>query len=457
MRNQSVYRQSLEQNSQRDLMTSNKLSIRGLAGLFGIVLMLIGGTAAHAQQRLHMVVGEVKVLSTGAVDRVAVGNGGMISTSILKNGQMIVLGEKAGTTDLHIWREDGAELRYRVTVTPEDTGQQYTDLRQLLGGIPGVSVRRVGDTTVLEGQVAPEYQAVIDAIAKQYSGVLNLTRVTAMSTEGRMVYMDVKITEFNTNRLDNLGINWSNPIAGPQAGLSVFSTRSGSGGFVYPGSPFEGPLETTDLTAVTRPLGYFGIATEITSRLNFLVNSGDALVLAQPRLSARSGGKAEFLAGGEVPLPITNADGQTTVEFKKFGILLNIAPTADAFGNVQAAIETEVSTIDNSIAVNGIPGFRTRNAKADVSLKAGQTLVISGLVNREMSKDVNRLAGLSDLPILGALFRSNTFRNNKSELVIFVTPHIYDADSELNRAALARSQEMAREFLENSEMDLILD
>jgi pilus assembly protein CpaC len=197
--------------------------------------------------------------------------------------------------------------------------------------------------------------------------------------------------------------------------------------------------------------GFFGIATEIISSINLARNSGDAIILAEPSLSARSGGEAEFLSGGEIPLPVTSNDGQASVEFKEFGIKLRIKPTADDAGNIIAEVETELSTVDPSLSVGGIPGFRTRKASTDASLKNGQTLVISGLVNRELSDNTTGFAFLSKIPVLGALFRSKDFRNNKSELVIFVTPYIYDELSDINLKAIERSNRMRSEFLENIE------
>ena len=183
------------------------------------------------------------------------------------------------------------------------------------------------------------------------------------------------------------------------------------------------------------------LETEITSRINFLVNSGHALILAEPRLSAVSGGQAEFLAGGEVPLPTTGSLGQSNVEFKEFGISMKISPVVDSNNRIRASVETEISAVDNSVAVDGIPGFLTRRTSTEVSMNAGETLVISGLLDKQSSKDTEKLAGLGDLPIFGTFFRNNNVNEVDRELVIFVTPTVYDADSELNQAYLRRRQE----------------
>ena len=117
---------------------------------------------------------------------------------------------------------------------------------------------------------------------------------------------------------------------------------------------------------------------------------------------------------------------------------MHIKPEVDKDNNIRANVSTEVSAVDNSVAIDGIPGFLTRKTSADVSMRSGETLVISGLINQQASKDISRLKYLSDIPILGELFKSKTFRDNKSELVIFVTPTVFDSESDLNKAELER-------------------
>ena len=164
------------------------------------------------------------------------------------------------------------------------------------------------------------------------------------------------------------------------------------------------------------------------------------MILAEPRLAVRSGGEAKFLAGGEFPISISNING-TTIEFKEFGIKLDVKPEVDKKNNIRADVTTEVSAIDNSVAVDNVPGLLTRRTETQVSMKSEETLVISGLINQELSKDVQRLKFLGDIPILGALFRSKSFRDRKSELVIFITPKVFDADSDLNKANIKAAEE----------------
>ncbi|WP_297526566.1 type II and III secretion system protein family protein [Thiohalobacter sp.] len=472
---------------------------RSLLGIL-LVLFMAWALQAQADSLLRLYVGDMQVLPLGEIKRVAVGNGGVLSTSILEDGQLLVLAEKEGETEMRVWLTDGSERVYKISIAKQDTLQASSEARSALRNLPGVTLRRVGNNIVVEGKVDGDGKALIEkinatyklidltvqndriplkeilanipgiqvrevgkfsvvegqadeptaklieSVIKNFPNVVNLVRTDLVKPE-RMVYMKVQITEFNTSRLENLGIAWETSFPGPAAGVAVDFTRKGDLSALA-GSVLSG---VTSQTAATSAIGYFGLATQISSTINLAISNGDALLLASPTLSAASGGKAEFLSGGEVPVPVPGPDLTTTIEYKQFGIILNIEPTADDKGNVRAKVETEVSSIDQSTAVDNTPGFRTRRTSAEVSLKQGQTLVISGLVNREVAEDVSKLAGLGDLPILGALFRSSNFRNGHSDLVIFITPYVYDADSPVNRAQLERADQLRARFLKNIE------
>ena len=472
--------------------------------------LLLACAPAGAGEVITMYGGEIKILRLDPINRVAVAKSGVVSYTLLKNGQLLLLAENAGQTDVHLWFKDDRETVLTIEVTDEYIARDGRALREVLKEIEGVKIREIGDQIMVSGAVHPDVSPMIKTLTEKAPGVINLTEnldvvlrkllefsnikdievsvidkfivlrgdlapadveplkkitekfgdVLNLTTSGslpqdKMVLMNVKITEFSKNKLQNLGIDWDNPIAGPSAAFAYDGAANDV--FRVPATTpaFEGGLPLD----VHSPMGFFGIATEISSRINFLVNSGDALILAEPRLSTRSGGKATFLAGGEVPLPTTGSLGQSNVEFKEFGISLTVEPVVDHNGNILATVSTELSAIDSSVAVDGIPGFITRKTGTDVSMRAGETLVISGLLNQETSKDINKLKFLGDIPVLGALFRSTNFRNRNTELVIFLTPTVYDAGSEVNQAYVRRRQEQLDTWAERiDEKDLeILD
>ncbi len=460
------------------------------------ILILVAGAAANANQNIAMYVGEIKLMRLDPIERVAVGQSAILSTSLLQNGQLLLLGEGEGSTNVHVWFENGTEIQYTVAISKENQHNTAKTINELLKGIPGVEAEVIGDQVMLRGDVPPEYEPVVSTVLSKFPNVIDVTskianivrellsevdgvEVTTVGThvvlrgdihqydipiiekiagkytevmdltistgvpDDRMIFINIKITEFNKSKLTNLGINWDNPIAGPSAALAVDVVANDTFRPLATTPAFAGGLPL-DLTG--SPLGYFGIATEISSRINFLINSGDALILAEPRLSTRSGGTATFLAGGEVPLPTTGALGQSNVEFKEFGISMSISPIVDSHDRISATISTEISAIDNSVAVDGIPGFLTRKTQTDISMNAGETLVISGLLDQQVSKDIDKLAGFGDIPILGVFFRNKNIRNVERELVIFVTPTVFDADSEINQAFLRRREESIQKF-----------
>jgi pilus assembly protein CpaC len=440
-----------------------KLKIR--SGLLAPLLLLVLGAgpsvwsddfkaeAKGAGNLLNLYIGETETINFGIIKRVAVGQGSIISTSILDGGQLLILAEAEGETEMTVWLEAGLTFEYKIIVNKNDINRLREEVSDLLRALPAISNRIVGNRIIIEGSVDLQGKTIVQQVAALYSdSVVDMTEQAQVGSQ-KMIYMNVQITEFNTNKLKALGINWQNSFNGPTAGyaneplavnrageVSVFSNSINEAGLVS-------PLGLS--TLLDQDFGFFGIATKIASTINLARNNGDAIILAEPSLSARSGGEANFLSGGEVPLPVVGPDGQSSIEFKEFGIKLRIKPQADDLGNIIAEVETELSTVDPSLAVNGIPGFRTRKVSTDASLKHGQTLVISGLINKEVSANTTGLAFFSDIPILGALFRSQDFRNQKSELVIFVTPYIFDEASEINKKAIQRGIDLRGEFLSN--------
>ena len=461
-----------------------------------LVALLLSGAALADTYRMY--VGDMKVLRLGHITRVAVGNGKLLSTSILDNGNLLVLAEKEGDTELKVWA-DGGETTHKLYITKLDSSRTSSEVAQSLRNLPGITTRCVGQNTIVEGSVSEQTAKLIEKVAAKYSDIINLTvqstigeiaqvlenvpgvkvrrvgkyavlegavdkvgkavieaakssfpdlldlaRESALRPEP-MVYMKVQITEFSTNALENLGIDWTTSFNGPSLGFAKDVNQDGDPAASVLAN--KSPLSGLTASNASSAIGYFGIATLITSAINLAVSNGDALNLAQPTLSARSGGKAKFLSGGQIPIPVPGPDKTTIIEFKDYGILLKVEPKAGVTGNVIAKVETEVSTVDNSVTVNGVPGFKTRNTTTEVSLKDGQTLVISGLVNHEIGKDITKFKWLGDLPILGQLFRSTNFRNKRSDLVIFITPHIVDPKNRLNKAALTRAKAMRQRFL----------
>ena len=365
--------------------------------LFGVVMvfcMFVG--SAHAEKytgKLSMFVGELKVLEGIDVDRVAIGNGKLLKVKILPRSQVLLIAEGAGSTSLYLWDKNGNETDLNIFIGKDD---------------PVARVRKE-----------------------------------------KMIYMDVKIIEFRKSALNNLGIDWQKSIDGPVAAAAGDFQHS----TLFRGTSTN-PIFSNLPNRVNPFQSYFGIATEITSRINLLASNGDAFILAEPKLSCRNGGKAKFLAGGEIPIPVRGANGEITVVYKDFGIKLNIFPVADDNGVIEAKILTEVSQVDQSVDVLGVPGFLTRRTETEMNLMENETIVISGLLSGSQSKDISKLPGVGDIPILGHLFKSTEFRNDRSELVIFVTPRIINSDSELNTGQIEKTMKQRERRLKDMDKRL---
>lgn len=163
---------------------------------------------------------------------------------------------------------------------------------------------------------------------------------------------------------------------------------------------------------------------------HFLEQKGLARVLANPSLLCRSGKESEFLAGGEIPIKILSFKTQDVI-WKKYGVLLKLKPVADHSGRMSLGIETEISSIDSSQTVDGVPGFFTNRVKSHFDLSEPRTIALSGLIKSDQGRSSEGLLGLSRIPVLGGLFSSRDFRENRTELVILVRPEIVKAHEEV--------------------------
>jgi pilus assembly protein CpaC len=171
------------------------------------------------------------------------------------------------------------------------------------------------------------------------------------------------------------------------------------------------------------------------------VQNGQAYILANPRLVTRSGGTATFLAGGEVPIPVSAGFGAVSVTYKNYGVKLKIQPDVDHQGNILATVDTAISQINPALTVQGYPAFLTRKTDSVVNVHSGQTIVLSGLIHATGANSINKLPWLGDIPILGTLFRDTQFQHNQSELVIFVTPEVINPNSPANRAMIRQGRQ----------------
>lgn len=400
------------------------------------------------EQELVMFVGEIKSIPATKVQRVAIGNGGLVSTRFIDPGQMLLIAEAPGDTSLILWDPQGDTQRYIVRIGAKDTEFAYRAAREVLGDMPSVKVIPMGTNIALTGSASPTQMLRINTLVQRYPQLLSLVKELDVEFK-KMIYMKVQIMEVKKNLSQQLGIAWNSSMTGPTFGVAGNLASTNAAGAAA--ANFNAPLNVGGLR------GYLGIASTLQSIINVAKANGDITTLAEPELSARSGGVANFLAGGQIPIQTAGALGTANVTYKDYGIKLSIRPAADDNGNVIAQVKTEMSQLDSSTAINGVPGFLTRTAETEFNVRSGQTMVISGLVNREMQNDVSRIPGLGDLPIIGRLFRSDSFRNGRTDLVIAVTPIVVDATSSVNQERIEKSLDMRERFERNLSKKDILD
>lgn len=371
-------------------------------------------------RHLTLVIGHAHVLRQPTIKRIAVGDGKVIQATALDNRQVLVLPEKEGQSTLHLWPAKGPLTTYLITVVSSEAARSLGAIRAMLGNGSNVQANLVGETVLIEGHALSAGQlARVQAIEKRFPHAVNL--VAGASAE-RMIAMDVHMIEIKKSALQKVGIRWSNGAQGPAFGIL---------GDLYRSNALSDPTLASELGIPARgrvnPFATaLSIGTSVTSVLDYLVRSGDAVILAEPRLSCRSGGSARFVAGGELPIPQSSGLGAMSVTFKEYGVRFEFSPVAGLDGMIAAKIATEVSAIDFDVKVQDVPGLVKRRAETEVNLQENQTLVIAGLLAEEASGGVDKVAGLADLPMLGKLFRSRDYRSQKTDLVVFVTPRFVD-------------------------------
>jgi pilus assembly protein CpaC len=394
---------------------------------------------------LYLYKGEVKVIPVqGKVKRVAVGNGDVINASVVDH-QLLLLAQQPGDTSLVVWTDAGIVLRTKLSVSAQDRSATLSRLQHSLGFVENLRIDADGNRFVVRGKVHPEQKDLVKTALDGMPDVVDLVEADDGAQLKKTVHFKMDILEISKTAERNLGIAWDQQINGPQASVAGNAIRTGR----YRPFPDTGTasFDNAPSSAGGSASGAFlGIATSIFSKINLLVNDGDAYILASPELNSRSGGKATFLSGGEVPIPVSAGFGAQDVIYKEYGIRLEIAPTVDARNVITTDLLTEISQIDPTVQVQGYPAFLTRRTTSQLSVRPGETLALSGLISADAATAVDKMPLLGDIPVLGHLFKSTDFRNNKSDLVVLVTPYIVDVDSEKNAELTTRGSDIQADY-----------
>jgi len=384
-----------------------------------------------------------------------------------------IQGKKIGTTNVSVFDQD----KKLVSVLDLDVTLDIQNIRSKIRSgtdSPGILVSASNEQIVLSGEARNSMDAeravsIAKSLVTMADGkevdepgkyVVNAMRVAA----SQQVMLRVRFIEVSRQAERDIGVNWFGSNASGTRGINTGRGGEGGGllgpvtqagrtiqgnlaGIPTPGAPPSStvpgglPLFQTLATfagstlAAPFGVGLFNLArggTSIDVLITALEEKGLARKLAEPDLVALSGDKASFLAGGEYPVPSVQSSSGTapviTTNYKKFGVQLNFTPTVLANGIINLSLEPEVSELDyaNATVISGyvVPGLSVRNAKTVIELRDGQSFAIAGLLQSNNLRDVSQVPWLGSVPILGALFRSSSYNQKETDLVVIVTPHL---------------------------------
>lgn len=338
-----------------------------------LAVLLALAPAARAEQ-IRLEVGEARVLTMpGVVTRIVMSRDGIVDASMLADNEVQLVGHAQGSTTLTLFTGN-SEQGVSHTVT-------------------------VGESVEARGTV-PESRD--------------------------MVAVEVRFVAMSASTLKQLGIHFGVFGSATQGAITGPSTVS-----EYSLLPLS--LKTALPLANAFNLFLSNTGANVTAVISALSGAGLAQMLAEPTLVARSGHTAEFMAGGEVPIPVPQAGsaaGAITIEYRQYGVKLSISPTVLPDRRIALTVSPEVSEIDTSnvLSIQGytVPAFRKRSTSTTIELSSGQSFVLAGLLYSSATVSEQKFPWLGDLPVIGALFRSNRNQRERQELVVIATPHILD-------------------------------
>lgn len=412
--------------------------------LIAIVMLLCGlvaNTAASAQsaqvgkvitpapKAIELALGHGQLLSLPrAANSVFVGDSMVADVSVRSPRLVYVFAKAIGETTIYaIDDRDQLVIGQRINVAPNL--DRVRELFRKLRPNSNVEIMSVGNHYVLSGtvetpEIADEFvQIAQGALAppftpgKGFDRIINRITVAAPN----QVNIRVKIAEVSRDINKRIGFNWeligqatSNWALGFAVGSDIVRE---AGAFVFPSDGQDRVVSSFSNSSVA-----------VDTVLDLMDDEGLITILAEPNLTAMSGETASFLAGGEFPIPVAQDEDKTTIQFKQFGVSLAFTPTILSRNRINLKIRPEVSQLNSagSIQANGfnIPSLTTRRADTTVELGSGQSFAIAGLLQNTTNQNLSDVPGIKEIPVLGALFRSDAFRRQESELMIVVTPYI---------------------------------
>ncbi len=464
----------------------------GVVAAFVIVLFAAHGAGAKGPVTLAVRTGQSIVVQTPGLTRVAVGDAKIAGVVPIGTSEIVVNGKISGQTTLFVWTsserrdyviavtEQGLDdlrrmLRSAITVpgvnvdefaqsvvvngtvtsgddlvqiadivarfTPIAASDKYTvvdavTLAHPLGGLAnllaanpataGVSVERDANGGIIVSGTVPDRTTaeMVLANVKALGGRLLagdgkvIDRLQTATTS--QVDVKVYVLEIDDTGLKNLGINLQAATYQP--------TTAGAAPTFTLGQAIFPIVESATAIGKALTVGAFFRTTTLAPTLNLIITSGHAKILSSPDLVTLPGHKADFLVGGQIPIPVSTGPQQIAIDYKEYGVKLEVTPTILGNGDVETLIAPEVSDLDfaDGVTLNGfvVPALKTSKLSTDVITKNGESIVMGGLLSRMEQRTINKIPLLGDLPILGPLFRSTSYQTAKTDVVFVMTPTI---------------------------------
>lgn len=350
---------------------------------------------------------------------VAVANPAVADVEVLAPNLVSIQGRGVGQTSIVAFGADGGEILNETVTVNHNVGRLQKILASVMPDAK-ITFDSLDGALVASGTVASPLEAdnvrrLVEPLIGDHAFV-NMMTVTGSD----QVLLKVRVAEVSRSELKRFGINLSSIISqGGQFAFGFLSGRDiGTGGV---GDIIRGESNNIGVDFRSGDVDINGV-------IDALAEDNVIKILAEPNLTTASGRTANFLAGGEFPIPVPGQDGQVTIEYREYGVALQFTPQVLSKEKISLTVAPEVSELSQIGAVElqgfNVPALTTRRAETTVELGSGQSFAIAGLLQNGSSNTVSKFPGLGDIPILGALFRSTEFQNDQSELVIIVTPYI---------------------------------
>jgi pilus assembly protein CpaC len=395
-------------------------------------------TAAKPAETLNLSKGTgTLVRLSEPMSDVFVANDSIADVQVRSSSQLYVFGKGAGETTIYATSKSGRVV-YAANVRVGTNISSVGEMLRLAMPEANIQATPMNNLVLLTGTVSnPDDVAEAQRLTQAYVGEGTQVISRLKSATPLQVMLKVRIAEVNRSMLKKVGVNLLNRDVGSG---SLFGIGQGSPGTINVATgatdPLTGLAQKT-VSGVTfnnivggTTLGLFGhiFGTDLLGTLDLMQNDGFVTTLAEPTLTALSGETASFLAGGEFPIPVSQALGSVTIEYKQYGVGLAFTPIVLNDGRISMRVRPEVSELNDagSVKLNGftVPALTTRRAETTVELGSGQSFMLAGLLQNRNNNSISKAPFLGDLPILGALFRSTSYQRNETELVIIVTPYL---------------------------------